>query len=1592
MNRKTISIIVPTLNERENVQNLVERIHGAFNGDKSLYEIIFIDDHSTDGTYDLVNILALSYPIFAYLKKGKPGKAFSLLEGFVHAEKELIGFIDADLQYPPEALPLMIKIIEDGKSDIVVAHRVQRNESYIRNTTSKFFAYLFGKLLHDLDCDIQSGLKVFKKQIIEEITVHPSKWTFDLEFLLNARNAGYKISSCKILFDERKYGESKINLIAASWEIGYNALKMKFKKRVPSIIKSDNKYSMLGAGIAHNGKRFITHTTLDQSISAIFTFATWQKIFIAIFIGSITFGLIYFPLNTIIVVILCLSSVYFIDTLFNLFLVMKSMHNPPEINFTEDEISNIDEAELPVYSILCPLYKEADVLPGFLSAISEIDWPKEKLDVLLLLEQNDPDTIAAADAIELPSYVRTIIVPHSMPKTKPKACNYGLSMSRGKYVVIYDAEDIPEPSQLKKAYLAFEESPEEVKCLQAKLNYFNSDQNMLTRLFTAEYTLWFDIMLPALQSINTFIPLGGTSNHFRVKDLLDLKGWDPFNVTEDADLGARLFKLGYRTAIIDSLTLEEANSQVGNWIRQRSRWIKGYMQTYLVHMRNPFKFIKECGIHAFIFQLNIGLKTIFALLNPILWITTILYFAFREKLGPLIESIYPGPVFYLATFALIFGNFMYLYNYMIACAKREKWHLIKFVYFIPFYWFLMSIASYMALWQLFVKPHFWEKTRHGLSITKPKIVDSIQAKTKAPALIPTPVPRVIPTFVQSVVSIATPAIVSNVVPEKKLGGEVFDYKKPKSRLSSLLPESMSGHISGTIVFMIAAMVANFLNFLFNAFLGRVLSFEEFGLIAIVNTIWSLIAVFMNAFAATVNRQSARLSVSDPGSEDSFFRFVIRRSFVVTISIALLWVIASPYISSFFNMSNPEVILFFTPIFVLGAIGSASRGFLNGNLFLKYVAAVSILEAGSKFVLAFGFWNLGLNNLVYLSIPISIVITAVISWTIAVLNTTQTQKKYVGPFPFKFFSASLLNGVSVAVFMSVDILLAKHFLSPVLAGQYALISLAGKMIFFLGSLPNFLITPLISREEAANKETRQTFKFIFIATLFFVLVGFAGIGIFGYITVPLLFGIKSLPILPYLLFYTFGISIFTISNSIVVYHLVRKQFIFSIVPLLSAFLMIISVSARHESVLDIVNAITAGSIFSLVSTIALILLRSELKFIYRAVRDFKDAFRSPDPFARVSVSLNKKKILILNWRDTKHVYAGGAEMYVQEIAKEWVKEGHTVTIFSGNDGKNFEREIVDGVHIVRRGGFYLVYFWAFLYYITQFRNKYDLIIDCHNGIPFFTPLYAKEPVFCLMHHVHQEVFTRYLPAPLAFFARFLENGLMPIVYKKIKFITVSKSSLEEIVDLGLGKAGIEVVNPGVDQVNFSAGVKSQKPTVLYLGRFKAYKSIDVLLRAFKIVLDRVPEAELILAGSGDEEKKLKLLTLELEIQDNVVFAGKVCDEAKLKLLQKAWVAVNPSLKEGWGITTIEANACGTPVIASNVPGLRDSVSSPYTGYLVEYGDIHGFADCITKIIRNNELRSHMNKEALQWASNFSWEKTSKLFLTIISDSLASRINA
>src|SRR6266436_7455056 len=452
-------------------------------------------------------------------------------------------------------------------------------------------------------------------------------------------------------------------------------------------------------------------------LSALQTFTTRQVVALCI-IGLLWItGLLVFRLEMLTAVIAAITILYFLNLIINFSLATRAFRNPPEEHISDDIVNALKDAEWPEYTILCPLYKEAQVVPQFVKAMSALDYPPEKLQILFLTEEDDAETRNAIRALCLPPQFEIVLVPDGKPRTKPRACNYGLMLAKGPYVVIYDAEDIPDPLQLKKAILTFANHGTDVVCVQAKLNFYNIRQNLLTRWFTAEYSAWFDLILPGLQLARFSLPLGGTSNHFRASVLRALGGWDAYNVTEDCDLGLRLARYHFKTVVLNSTTYEEANSQLKNWIRQRSRWIKGYMQTYLVHMRHPLEDFRKGRLYdLFSFQFVIGSGMAVLFLNPLMWILLGLYIIFGQSVVNVYHELFPGPILYLGAICLLFGNFFYIYLNLVSCMKRKQYHLLPWILFIPGYWLLMSIAAMLALFELMVKPHYWQKTVHGLHL------------------------------------------------------------------------------------------------------------------------------------------------------------------------------------------------------------------------------------------------------------------------------------------------------------------------------------------------------------------------------------------------------------------------------------------------------------------------------------------------------------------------------------------------------------------------------------------------------------------------------------------------------------------------------------------------------------------------------------------------------------------------------------------------------------------------------------------------------------------------------------------------------------
>jgi glycosyltransferase XagB len=375
-------------------------------------------------------------------------------------------------------------------------------------------------------------------------------------------------------------------------------------------------------------------------------------------------------------------------------------------------VPRLPDPQLPTYTVLVPLYREANVLEPLVAHLSRLDYPEDRLEILLICEADDDETIRAVQFAALPDQFRLVVCPEGTPRTKPRACNYGLQEATGELCVIYDAEDRPEHDQLRRAAEMFHMTPPDVICLQAPLDYHNHDHNLLTRFFTVEYNFWFDLLLPGLVRSRFPVPLGGTSNHLRVAELRTLGGWDPYNVTEDADLGLRLYAGGSSTRMLDSVTYEEACSRLRPWIRQRTRWQKGYLQTWAAHSREGGLRRRGGFRSAACLHLLVGGCVVVNLLNPPFWALTI-YFAITR--ADWVLTLFPGALLYPAVLSLVVGNFFFYYVNFMAVLHRERWHLVHAVVLMPLYWLLMSVAAWRAVGQLITSLHRWEKTPHGLS-------------------------------------------------------------------------------------------------------------------------------------------------------------------------------------------------------------------------------------------------------------------------------------------------------------------------------------------------------------------------------------------------------------------------------------------------------------------------------------------------------------------------------------------------------------------------------------------------------------------------------------------------------------------------------------------------------------------------------------------------------------------------------------------------------------------------------------------------------------------------------------------------------------
>ncbi|MCC5970982.1 MAG: glycosyltransferase [Pararhodobacter sp.] len=365
----------------------------------------------------------------------------------------------------------------------------------------------------------------------------------------------------------------------------------------------------------------------------------------------------------------------------------------------------------PVVSIMVPLFREPGIAPRLVARLGALTYPRELLDIMLVVEEDDHLTRAALARSRLPHWMRVIPVPDSTLRTKPRALNYALNFARGSIVGVYDAEDAPAPDQLHRAVERFAQGGHDLACVQGVLDYYNPATNWLSRCFTIEYAAWFRLILPGFEKLGLAVPLGGTTLFFRRDILEQLGGWDAHNVTEDADLGIRLARHGYRTELLNTVTLEEANCRILPWIRQRSRWLKGYAMTYAVHMRDPVLLWRQLGARRFMgFQVLFLGTLIQFLLAPILWSFWLMLFG----LGHPLATALPGAALITIATLFLISEVINLTINMSALSARDHRFLRPWALSLHFYFPLAAFAAYKGCWEMIISPFYWDKTTHGV--------------------------------------------------------------------------------------------------------------------------------------------------------------------------------------------------------------------------------------------------------------------------------------------------------------------------------------------------------------------------------------------------------------------------------------------------------------------------------------------------------------------------------------------------------------------------------------------------------------------------------------------------------------------------------------------------------------------------------------------------------------------------------------------------------------------------------------------------------------------------------------------------------------
>lgn len=718
---KLVSVVVPTNNDRSLVKKCFQCVDDAFRDTEYRYELIVVDDHSIDGTPEYVRSVQGELPVRLVEKKGKKGRSISIKEGVDVALGNAIVILDPDVRFTKEALVSMVSKLED--SYIVVASR-STYPSFVYGIFSRMYGWIIGRVLLSVNANVRSGIKVFRRSLLDSLRFDPEfdpRLGFDAVLLYHARRVGWPISSVLVQYTRVLFHHGYSGEVLSRFSFAYGIVLIKvvhilratfpFLFPPPPIeyfsagFTNVNDYLFLSP--AQSAKGHITRETVSLfvivvGLSLVSMFGVSRAFGIPLLMG-IAFGI---------------SAMYLLLVAFKLVIMFRSLPAERDV-LTAEDLATVTNEELPIVSVLIPLYKEQEIIPQIFRYLSDFDYPREKLDIIFILESTDTETAEAFLAMNPPSHFKALLSPDVQPKTKPKAMNVAFGAAKGEILVIFDAEVLPERDQLKKAYLTFKRHPE-AKYLHSRMDVYNADYNWITRLYAGEFCYFYHFFLPGLVSSNYPIPISGHSTYFRREVIEKVGAWDAYNVAEDCDIGIRIYRKGFGSGrMLDTHTWEQSTTTVATWVRQRTRWIQGFIQTSIVQLRYPLLLKRELKTwrNFLIFLVLVPGNVVLNILNIVQWGMFVLW---NVTHAPFLQVAYSGVTLYLATICFFFGNFFFTFYSMYSLYVRKHYRIVPWGLLMFAYWIMLGIATIRATIHLFLHPHKWDKTSHpAIHVSKP---------------------------------------------------------------------------------------------------------------------------------------------------------------------------------------------------------------------------------------------------------------------------------------------------------------------------------------------------------------------------------------------------------------------------------------------------------------------------------------------------------------------------------------------------------------------------------------------------------------------------------------------------------------------------------------------------------------------------------------------------------------------------------------------------------------------------------------------------------------------------------------------------------